>query len=610
MPRRSTAQVSGRRSRPAQLRVLCVRESGQPETDAAWEGVWKEAVAAGLGAAGWGARVEIGVVRYDPLFAGAPGDGAAWRKGFERLLGEPGTTADDGGREAAGRSGESRRWAAGLVAHWATEPALRAAARERLVADVTRFRPGVVVAQGLGALIAYDTFGRPAEAGAALAPALTLVTLATPIHHPYVRDRFGGRLVPLPVRHWFHLLNRKDGGLATPVPLPLARFTQVLTPGEVEGLPDLDAAGLLRHPEAVRTLWRWLADPGATSLSVEVAAIRATADRPGENFAPRDLREAVAFAIGSARRTVARRALLVGINEYPRPEMRLEGCVNDVYLISRRLQELGFAAENVRLVLNDRATATAIRDRLEWLLDGCGDGQGRVFYYSGHGARLPGYGSGETVDRADECLVPHDFDWTPERAVIDNWFYELYSELPPLAQVLAIFDCCHSGGIARDGNARVRGLNPPDDIRHRVLTWDEERGAWGLRTRSAGGRPGDGSVRVRRMFRGTRAPVPGQGRSWDDPAPFGHAGPFFPVILEACGEVQFAHEYRDGATPHGAFTWSLGRVLSRSRRPRSYGELIERVREQLGRLGFVQDPALEGPEGVAGRGIPWSAGAG
>src|SRR5678815_3221578 len=89
----------------------------------------------------------------------------------------------------------------------------------------------------------------------------------------------------------------------------------------------------------------------------------------------------------------------------------------------------------------------------------------RDSYYSGHGAQIPGYGVGEKVDRKDECLVPHDFDWSREHAVTDDQFYDLYSQLPYDTRFLTIFDCCHSGGMTRDGAARVRGLTPPDDIR-------------------------------------------------------------------------------------------------------------------------------------------------
>jgi hypothetical protein len=617
----------------APLRILCVHGVGHQEADPQFAPAWRRAIVTGLRAAGCGDEPRIEFVHYDALFAAAPRDLAVWRRGFLRLL-SSGWNAAVGrvqdwlggwlgrGVDPAppGRRGlgdwltgvrEDLQWTAGMVAQWAADDALRAAARAQLRADLERFQPQVILAHSLGSLIAYDTFARPGEPGARAVEGRWFVSFGSQINNPFVRDRFGGRLGPLPARHWFHLFNRHDDAFTAPIRLPLPRFTQVLTTFDLAGMLDHDAAAYLTHPEMARVVWRACLTPSAAPLTVAVAASRAAAPAAGAGEgapAPRSLREAVAFTLGRSRRTVARRALLVGINEYPQPEMCLEGCVNDVYRMSETLQALGFTPENIRIVLNARATAAAIRERLEWLLDGCQDEQDRVFFYSGHGAQLPGYGYEETVDRADECLVPYDFDWTPERAVVDNWFYELYSQLPPRARMLVLFDCCHSGGMARDGRARVRGLSPPDDIRHRVLAWDPVSESWTPRTESAPGAAHGAAapVRLRRMFRGARQLVEGRKTSWDDPTPFGHAGPFFPVILEACREDQLAYEHRDGATPYGAFTWCVSRVLGRRRRPATWGALIRAAARQLAALGYAQTPLLEGPPGVAERAIPWT----
>ncbi len=44
--------------------------------------------------------------------------------------------------------------------------------------------------------------------------------------------------------------------------------------------------------------------------------------------------------------------------------------MNDVFLMSQILQESTFAPEDIRVVLDDRATAKGIMERLHWLLDG------------------------------------------------------------------------------------------------------------------------------------------------------------------------------------------------------------------------------------------------
>ena len=68
--------------------------------------------------------------------------------------------------------------------------------------------------------------------------------------------------------------------------------------------------------------------------------------------------------------------------------MRLDGCVNDAFLMSGGgLQESGFEPEHIRTVFDDRATAANLRDRLAWLLDDTEPGDQRVLFYSGHGPR-------------------------------------------------------------------------------------------------------------------------------------------------------------------------------------------------------------------------------
>ena len=45
-------------------------------------------------------------------------------------------------------------------------------------------------------------------------------------------------------------------------------------------------------------------------------------------------------------------------------------------------------------------------------------------------------------------------------------------------EFISVFDCCHSGGISRAGALKTKGINPPDDIRHREIKWDEKRQMW------------------------------------------------------------------------------------------------------------------------------------
>ena len=175
-----------------------------------------------------------------------------------------------------------------------------------------------------------------------------------------------------------------------------------------------------------------------------------------------------------------RRALLAGINAY-RSGQPPRGVRERRLSYELAPAECGIDPADIRVVLDDRATTANIMERLHWLLDDVPPDGERVLFYSGHGAQIPSYNFAGEVDRLDECLVPFDFDWNPTHAIRDKQFAELYSQLGYDRHFVAIFDCCHSGGMTRDGGPRVRGLSPPADVRHRNLRWNARLGMWQAR---------------------------------------------------------------------------------------------------------------------------------
>ena len=238
---------------------------------------------------------------------------------------------------------------------------------------------------------------------------------------------------------------------------------------------DHDAVEYILHGNAQNKVWREIAGlPRPRVLLQQPSDPRA---KPKPVTVTEDVGEKLATASVATR--TPRRAFLVGINDYPNPDDRLEGCVNDVFKMSATLQQIGFDAEDIRILLNERATGAAIRERFTWLLEDPQPGDQRVFFYSGHGAQVPDYNSDEVIDHTDETFVPFDFDWNDRSTYLtDDDFNDLYAQLPYETAFLAFLDCCHSGGMTRAGGAKVRGLNPPDDIRHRMLKWNRERELW------------------------------------------------------------------------------------------------------------------------------------
>lgn len=544
----------------------------------------------------------VSISPWESLTAFAKLAGSGITSGWEGLFGRREAT-----RGIVDSSQNFLRWYAGYVVAWLEDDEFRRDVRERLLNVIGETKPDVILAHSLGSLISYDAFSdtqtwRGMRAVKTHMHKMTYVTLGSQIGNLFVRRNLTpGRISPLDVQRWVHLFNPEDDVFTAEIELPgVERFLQIETFFDIPGWTDHEAVQYLTHERTVAGLW--------SPLVQELIG----GDR-GEAVARTMESASAPPSIGRPKR---RRALLVGINEYPNPRDQLAGCVNDVFLMSSVLQECGFQPDQIRVVLNERATANGILDRLNWLLDDAGSGDELFFYYSGHGAQLPTYGLGDAADRMDETLVPYDFNWSPETCVTDDVICNLYSQLPWDTRLVMAFDCCHSGGIHRDAGIRVRGLTPPDDIRHRALRWDAKREMWVARDLPPLNPDFTNDEEVEKQFVGESQSVLRLGRAMllrgqtqkdyealkkreQEPV-----GPYLPMILEACREDQYAYEYRHGVESYGAFTYTLAKVL-RQNRSLTFGEAIAESRDRLAELGYDQVPAILGPTALVNSPIPW-----
>ncbi|MDB5005398.1 MAG: hypothetical protein JWQ34_3623 [Mucilaginibacter sp.] len=166
------------------------------------------------------------------------------------------------------------------------------------------------------------------------------------------------------------------------------------------------------------------------------------------------------------------RALLVGINKYPTAP--LNGCVNDIVDMAGFLvDKLSFGNDNIRLLVNERATTDAIIERLGWLLTGVQSGDRVLFYYSGHGVQLPTRNPQGEVDGLDEAICPVDFDWTDQHAIRDKDFHRIFSAVPAGVEFVWVSDSCHSADLSREfllPEIKIKTIIPPADIQWRINT--------------------------------------------------------------------------------------------------------------------------------------------
>jgi hypothetical protein len=587
------------------LKILLVHGVGHAERPApqSWNASWEGAITAGIQYFDHGLTPSYDHLNYDELFSGnfnlLTDLAAAARLGFAPVgaaLSDAADTISGWFRPKRGLFDFAKPiaeaadgWHAGMVAEWDQKADLQKQLRRRLIDKINEFEPDIIAAHSLGSIICYDTF--TSREGKGACGGRYLITFGSQIGNPFLKAaHFGNKIQDVSQKYWFHLFNKSDPVLAHRIVDRIPNFEEISWDDKVAGHNAV--TDLTLSPNHAGYLQRDLTWEHVYRILVRRPTPRALAVR-SEKFQ-------------NTVKARNRRALLIGINNYPDAASRLDGCVNDVFLMSSVLQEVGFDPENIRVVLDERATRAAILERIDWLLDGTADGQERVLYYSGHGAQLPDYNAAEVTDHVDECLVPYDFHWTQESAITDDNFLQYYTALPYAAKFCAIFDCCHSGGLARDGSRKIRAVIPPDDIRHRMLKWNRKEQMWEERKLDNLNRNFGGDSEVRKKFMGAKGHTKRLGAGMSlrenrtavqyEKAPKDRPGPYMPVILEACVEGSYAYEYHHGAISYGVFTYALAKEFRKAMREGvTFNALRDRVNVTMKTLRYDQVCAVEGP---------------
>lgn len=183
----------------------------------------------------------------------------------------------------------------------------------------------------------------------------------------------------------------------------------------------------------------------------------------------------IQYAKVLAQPTRRKRALLVGINQYPESALftNLKGCVTDVDLQRELLiYRFGFNADDIVTLKDAEASRSNILQYFEeFLINPCQEDDVIVFHYSGHGRRIADPDNHIRVedDRTDplnSTLVPSDDgaigDGKTVSDIMGRTLFLLTSALKT-ENVTMVLDSCYAGGGIR-GNTRVRSAGEFFDL--------------------------------------------------------------------------------------------------------------------------------------------------
>ena len=253
---------------------------------------------------------------------------------------------------------------------------------------------------------------------------------------------------------------------------------------------------------------------------------------------------------------MTKRALCIGINDYPGTDSDLSGCVNDAKDWATALTERGFA---VTSLLDRAATKAAMVQAIDTLVSGATKGDTVVLTYSGHGTWVPD-ADGDEPDGRDEALCPWDIH--DGQVLLDDEVHELFTHRAAGVRILLISDSCHSGSVTRGdesdldaGMPRARFLPPAAWMKADALPRDTVRPA-----RLSGG--------------------------------FTRAGG--DLLLAGCQDTQFSWDTSFNGRPNGAFTYYALKTLKTLPTTASYENWFKEIRNYLPSTRLPQDPQLFG----------------
>jgi hypothetical protein len=251
-------------------------------------------------------------------------------------------------------------------------------------------------------------------------------------------------------------------------------------------------------------------------------------------------------------------AVCVGINDWPGTATDLHGCVNDAKAIrSLLINYYGF--KNPTLMLDHKATPSAVRRNLKKLVAALKPGDTGVFSVSSHGTWVPDR-SNDEGDGKDEAL----FLWGRSfrsSLLLDDDIRKILSKIRPGVHFVFIADTCHSGTMTR---ALSGGFQPRRSVYYRRRFVPPPRSYF-------------------HQLRSTRT----RHRLAFPDAKMNH------LLISGCKASQSSYDGYFGGKPMGALTYNIVRALKKNP-GMTYADLLSALRKHLPSSVYQQTPQLEG----------------
>ena len=260
---------------------------------------------------------------------------------------------------------------------------------------------------------------------------------------------------------------------------------------------------------------------------------------------------------------MAKKALCVGINDYPYDGSDLNGCVNDAKAWADLLiSHYDFPSANVKFLLDSEATKARILAGLKALLAGAQAGDALVFTNSSHGTYIPDTSGDEP--KYDEAMCPYD---CATNLIVDDELRSIFQDLPKGVHVTVISDSCFSGSVTRVPVAEfIPGQKTPDDRRVRFLSP-------ALRGQPVLENPWKARPKIREKYPESRMKE---------------------ILLSGCSDKEYSYDALIGGKYHGAMTYYALKAIQEANYTITYRQLRDRLLFMLDDEGYPQHPQLEG----------------